>query len=347
MGLKLITFSRLTKVFFFGLGFTFPLFAFSATSNDSTSGGSSTEFPGSVSPYIRSAPKSLSDQNLLASAYPDEAQLVCGTEECIFGLTRGLVVGGDLFGMLISPMHKFYNPNWNSGTTTLIDVFGGFQILNNVYSKSYMNAQIGYRHIQLNDGGNGIKSQGLTTRVNYSQKITSIYTQGLEFSAYLNLGNVSLDHPDKLSKNSPDHHSFSDAADYFYNNSQSYPTYKVFMPAYLELINWSPKQTTLPMPIHGYVEFAPFYIQNNFNYSSNNNSIHSTEQDFGARIAAVASYESSAEKAKSGRYALKSSLGFDLSSNSMNTTNSSSVSLDLPKRSFIAPYFELTGSWQF
>ena len=308
---------------------------------------SANEFPGSVSPLIHATPKTLAAQKLAPSSYPGEAELYCGTDQCVFGLSRGLVVGGSLAGMMYAPFRQYFDSNWVSGSLSVADVYGGFQILSDVDSKNYMNAQIGYRRISFDDGTNKIVTQGVTVGVNYSQLVTPIYSQGLEFSGYLAFGNASLNNSSALDVNSTNHGQLNNTASYFYRISQSYPTYRVALPAELELINWSSTQTGLAMPIHGYLQVAPFYIQNNLNFSANNISLQKTEQNFGARFAGIASYESNAGKTKSGRYALKSGLGLDISTSNFTTTSSGNAALDLPKRSFIAPYIELAGSWQF
>lgn len=323
--------------------------ASSAPHNDGrpTYDPSSNEFPGSVSPLIHAAPKTLAAQRLTPSSYPSEAELYCGTDQCIFGLTRGLVIGGSLAGMMYAPLRQYLDPNWVSGSLSIADIYGGFQILNNVDSKNFMNAQIGYRRLSFDDGTNKIVTQGITVGVHYSQLVTPIYSQGLEFSGYLTFGNASLNNSSALNSNSPDHGKLNNSASYFYRISQSYPTYRVILPADLELINWSTTQTGLAMPIHGYLQIAPFYIQNNLRFNANNISLQVTEQNFGARFAGIASYESNAAKGKSGRYALKGAMGLDISTSNFAKTSSGNAALDLPKRSFIAPYIEFAGSWQF
>ncbi|MES2615365.1 MAG: hypothetical protein V4591_08120 [Bdellovibrionota bacterium] len=307
----------------------------------------SSEFPGSVSPFINATPKSLAAQKLSESSYPDEAELYCGTHQCMFGLTRGLIVGGDVEGMLFAPLRRFTDPHWVSGTLTIADVYGGFQILRDVNAKNYMNAQIGYRRISFDDGTNAIVTQGFTTEVHYSQLITPIYLQSLEFAGYFTLGYASLNNISALNVHSQGHGKLNDTASYFYRITQSYPTYRFALPAYVELANWDTKQTGLVMPIHGYLEINPFYIQNNLSFSGNGVSLQKTEQNFGIRFAGIASYESNAEKAKSGRYALKSVVGMDFSTSNSITTSYGNANIDLPKRPFVAPYLELAGSWQF
>jgi hypothetical protein len=306
------------------------------------------DFTGSVSPLVHATPKSLATQKLNNSAYPDEAELFCGTERCVFGLSRGLVVGGDIFGMLSAPLRQYSDRNWVSGGSLyLVDVFAGFQILRDDISKNYMNAQIGYRKINFNDGTNRIASQGITTAVNYSQLITPFYLQSIEFSSFFVVGNSDFNNASTLNVNSPGHAKLNDSASYFYRTSQSYPTYRVALPADLEVISWNTHQTGLEMPIHGYLQIAPFYIQNNLEFNENNLSLQKTEQNFGVRFAAISSYESTAAKAKTGRYALKGQLGLDFSTSNFSTTSSGNADLDLPKRSFVAPYIQLAGSWQF
>ncbi len=304
-------------------------------------------FAGSVSPFITAAPKSLAAQKLNKSSYPAEAEIFCGTEQCIFGLTRGLAIGGDIVGMLSAPLRQYVDPNWVAGSLSVIDIFGGFQILRDENARNYMNAQLGYRRLSFDDNTNKIVTQGFTTSVNYSQLITPIYLQGLEFSAFFAIGNTSLNNTPALYLDSSGHAKLNNTAGYFYRISQSYPTFRVSLPADFELINWGANQTGLAKPIHGYLELNPFYVQNNLMFSYNNISLQKTEQNFGIRVAAVSSYESSAEETKSGRYALKGSLGLDVSTSNVTTTRTGSVDLDLPKRSLVAPYIELAGSWQF
>ncbi len=303
---------------------------------------------GSVSPWLKAPLESLDAQKLTRSSFPEEAELFCGTRSCVLGLTRGLVVGGDVAGIVYAPMRQFLDPYWVSGSSLyIVDVFGGVQILRDENTKSFMNAQIGYRRLNFDDGSNIIATQGVTTQVNYSQSITTLYSQGLEFSAYFVLGNAELNNVLALNTNSANHQKLNNSAGYFYRLSQSYPTYQVSLPADLEIMNWGMAQTDLPMPIHAYLEVRPFYIQNNLNFSGNTVSLQKQEQNFGVRFAALTSYESSAEKSVAGRYALKTALGMDISTSNFSTISLGNTDLDLPKRSLVSPYVEVAGSFQF
>lgn len=303
------------------------------------------EFPGSVSPFINAAPRSLAAQRLDPSAYPEEAEIFCSYEQCAFGLTRGLVLGGDVFGMAYAPFRQYFDSNWNGGSLYIIDVFGGFQILRDVNNKNYMNAQIGYRRISHDYKGNTITSQGFTAKVNYSQLITPIYLQGIRFSGYF-VGNETTNNEQALSQNSPNHDSFSDTASYFYRISQKYPTYQFSLPASLEVANWSSQQTGLEAPIRAYANVEPFYMQNNLNFNYNNVSLQKMEQNFGIRVAATGSYES-AQGSRAGRFSLLGSLGLDFSTSTFSTSQSGNAAVNISGRPWIAPYVNLAGSWQF
>jgi hypothetical protein len=298
-----------------------------------------------ISPFLRSAARSLSAQRLTPSSYPDEAEIFCGYEQCVLGLTRGLVIGGDVFGMAYAPLRPYFDPDWNGGALYVIDAFGGFQILRDVDNKIYMNAQIGYRRINYDNGGTNINSQGFTAKVNYSQLITPIYLQGLSFSGYF-AGNSTTNNQQAISKNSQDHGGFSNNASYFYRISQKYPTYQFSLPADIEVANWNNQQTGLKSPIRAYGHLEPFYIQNNLNFNYNNVSLQKTEQNFGIRIAATGSYESSQGTA-AGRFTLLTSLGLDFSTSSVSTAQSGNADVDIPQRQWLAPYVNLSGSWQF
>ena len=298
-------------------------------------------------PLIRAAPKSLAEQKLDNSSYPEEAEIFCGTENCLFGLSRGIVIGGRAFDMLYAPMRKNIDPRAVSGLYNIVDVFGGFQVLRDPKGVAFMNAQIGYRHLYFSDGENTLSSQGLTVDVNYTQKITPIYVQGVEFSSYLISSNTYLNHIESLNNNSVGHDKLNNSTTYFYQLSQSYPTLKISFPATLELINWGTRETGLPMPIHTYFQVSPFYIQNNIRFSANNVTFSQTEQNFGTRIAALGSYESTEQIEKSGRYAFKTALGLDLASSEKTKTTAGNTDLNLPRRPVIQPYIELGASWQF
>lgn len=298
-----------------------------------------------ISPFLNAAGRSLSAQRLTPSSFPEEAEIYCSYEQCVFGLTRGLVIGGDVFGMVYAPFRQYFDPNWNDGAIYIIDAFGGFQILRDVDNKIYMNAQIGYRRINYDNNGTNMSNQGITAKVNYSQLITPIYLQGLSFSGYF-VGNSTTSNQQAIALGSQNHGSFSNDASYFYRISQKYPTYQFSLPADIEVANWNREQTNLNAPIRTYAHLEPFYIQNNLSFSYDNVSLQKTEQNFGIRIAATGSYESSQGTA-SGRFALLGSLGVDFSTSSMTTTQSGNADVDIPPRRWISPYVNIAGSWQF
>jgi hypothetical protein len=303
------------------------------------------EYSEGISPFLNSAARSLSAQRLTPSSYPDEAEIFCGFEQCIFGLTRGLVIGGDAFGMAYAPFRQYFDQNWNGGSLYIIDAFGGFQILRDVDHKIYMNAQIGYRRIKYDNSRINIYSQGLTAKVNYSQIITPIYLQGLSFSAFFS-GNSSTNNQQAISKDSQNHGDFSNDASYFYRISQKYPTYQFSLPADIEVANWNSQQTGLKSPIRAYAHLEPFYVQNNLNFNYDNVSLQKTEQNFGIRFAGTGAFESS-QGTTAGRFTLLASLGLDFSTSSISTTQSGNADVDIPERSWITPYVNLSGSWQF
>ncbi|APJ02874.1 hypothetical protein [Silvanigrella aquatica] len=298
-----------------------------------------------ISPFMNTAGKSLSAQRLSPSAFPEEAEIFCNYDNCILGLTKGLVIGGDVFGMAYAPLRQYMDPNWNSGTLYVLDVFGGFQILRDLEQKIFMNAQIGYRRINFNNNGITISNQGFTTSVNYSQSITPIYSQGISFSGYF-AGNSNTNDQIDIANGTPNHGTFSDNTSYFYRISQKYPTYQFSLPADLELANWSSQQTGLAAPIRAYAHLEPFYVQNNISFNYNNVSLQKTEQNFGIRIAANGSYESSSGTS-SGRFALLGSLGLDFSTSSVSTTQSGNADASVPQRRWLVPYVNVGGSWQF
>ena len=320
---------------------------FGQTNENKDKSSSSFNFDSSVSPFIHSFPKTLSAQKLSSSAYPEEAEIYCGTDNCIFGLTRGFVVGSDVFGMIYAPIRPYTDKNWVSGNLYIIDAFGGYQILRDEKSRINMNTQIGYRKIGFNDGVNELSTQGVTIGVHYSQRITSLYMQSITFDGFLKFRSTSINDAKSLVTTSPNHQQLNNSASYFYRISENYPTYRLAFPADLEVANWSTKETGLHSPIHGYLELSPFYIQNELIFSENNIALQKIESNFGLTMAAVVSYESTAEKSKSGRYALKGLAGIDISSGNFTTTSSGHADLSLPTRPIVAPNIVLAGTWQF
>jgi hypothetical protein len=247
--------------------------------------------------------------------------------------------------MAYAPFRQYFDQNWNGGSLYIIDAFGGFQILRDVDHKIYMNAQIGYRRIKYDNSRINIYSQGLTAKVNYSQIITPIYLQGLSFSAFFS-GNSSTNNQQAISKDSQNHGDFSNDASYFYRISQKYPTYQFSLPADIEVANWNSQQTGLKSPIRAYAHLEPFYVQNNLNFNYDNVSLQKTEQNFGIRFAGTGAFESS-QGTTAGRFTLLASLGLDFSTSSISTTQSGNADVDIPERSWITPYVNLSGSWQF
>lgn len=306
---------------------------------------SQNDYSEGISPFLNAQGRSLSAQRLTPSSYPDEAEIFCGYEQCVFGLTRGLVIGGDVFGMVYSPFRQYLDPNWLGGNIYIIDAFGGFQILRDVENKIYMNAQLGYRKISYDYNGTNINSQGITAKVNYSQVITPIYLQGISFSGYF-AGNATTNSQQAISKNSSNHGSFSDNASYFYRVSQKYPNYQVSFPADIEIANWTGQDTGLKSPIRTYAHLEPFYLQNSLNFNYNDVSLQKVEQNFGIRVAATGSYESS-EGTQAGRFSLLTSLGLDFATSSISTTQSGNADVDIPAKQWLAPYINVAGSWQF
>lgn len=308
--------------------------------------GYADDFSNGVFPFLNSEPRSLSAQKLTLSSYPEEAELFCSFEQCALGLTKGLIVGGDAAGMLYAPFRQYFDSNWDGGSLYIIDVFGGFQIVRDTINQIYMNAQIGYRRIHYkNDNNITVNNQGITAKVNYSQLITPIYLQGLQFSAYFS-GNSSTNNQQAISQDSQNHENFSNATNYFYRISQKYPTYQFSLPADIEIANWNKTQTELNSPVRVYAHLEPFYIQNNLNFNYNNIALQKTEQNYGIRVAATGAYES-VRGNDFGRFAVITSLGLDFSTSTVSTTQSGNSDVSIPQRQWIAPYVNLGGSWQF
>lgn len=307
---------------------------------------SAEDFPGSLTPWINSSSRTLSEQTLSPATYPHEAELFCNLENCIMGLTHELVIGGDAVGMIAAPMRRGFDRDWVAGSTVyLIDVFGGFQVLRDV-SKNNMNAQIGFRRIYLSNGGNEMYTQGITTAINYSTAVTAFYEQGLRFSGYFNLSNAFLNNTQALNVNANDHEQLNIDSSYFYRLTQPYPTFRVSFPADVELANWNPEQTNLSMPLRVYAHLEPFYIQNNLNFSDNNLSLQEKEQNFGNRVAGIVTYEST-ERSRSYRYALKGAIGLETSSSQFTIISTGNANLSLPNRLNVVPYLDLAASLQF
>jgi len=303
-------------------------------------------FPDSFSSWLQTTPRTQSAQTLTPFAYPHEAELFCSLDNCIFGLTHELVVGGDVVGMIAAPMRRVFDANWVSGSSLyIIDAFGGFQILRDVQGNN-MNAQIGFRKIYLNGNSNQISTQGITTAVNYSTTVSESYEQGVQFSGYFTIGNAYLSSTNTLDVNDPGHDALNTDASYFYRVSQTYPTFRVSFPAQLEIVNWDSDHTGLKMPLRLYGLIEPFYIQNNLNFAGSNLSLQEREQNFGARLASTVTYESS-ERQKSFRYALKAGLGMDIASSQFTVVSSGTTNLGLPNRLPVALYAQLAGSFQF
>jgi hypothetical protein len=292
-------------------------------------------------------PRTLAEQRLHSSAYPEEAELFCSLEQCAFGLSRGLVLGGDVFGMITAPLRRHTDPQWISDSKLyIVDFFGGAQILRNVNSTSNMTVQIGYRRIYFSDDQNDIYSEGFTTRVSFSQKINPYYLQGMEFSGFFVIGEDYLNNYPSLGLQAAGHSQLNDAVSYFYRISQNYPTYRFSLPADVEVGNWSDDQLESNKPLRLYAHFEPFYIQNNVNFSNNLYSIHEQEQDFGVRLAAIAAIEST-KSDKPGRYAFRTGLGVDIAGYEWSSKSTGGAVLDLPHRPWLAPYIDLAFSVQF
>ncbi|KAB8029091.1 hypothetical protein [Fluviispira multicolorata] len=298
-----------------------------------------------ITPLLNATPRSLAAQRLAPSAFPDEAEILCGYEHCIFGLTRGLVIGGDVFGMAYTPFRQYFDPNWNGGSLYIIDVFGGFQILRDVDNKSFMNAQLGYKRISYKYNGNTIEDQGFSFKVNYSILLTPVYLQGISFSGYL-ANNATTSDQSSIITNANNHEDFSNSAGYFYRISQKYPTYQLSFPGDLELANWGSQQTGLIAPIRAYAHIEPFYIQNNLNFVYQDKTLRKQEQNFGIRLAATASFES-VQGSKAGRYSFLSTVGFDIQTSDIKSNSSTNADAQITGRYWISPYVNLAASWQF
>jgi hypothetical protein len=302
-------------------------------------------FSESLSPFIHSEARSLAAQKLLPSSYPEEAEILCSADQCVFGLTRGIVVGSDIFSMIYAPFRKTFDSKALGGSLYIIDAFGGFQVLRDVENKIYMNAQIGFRQLNYSYNSLNISNQGITTKINYSQLITPIYLQGLSFEAYF-VGKSKTNNSQSLSFNSADHNTFSDTASYFYRISQKYPIYQVSLPAHLEVANWNSSQTGFVQPLRLYALLEPFYTQNQLLLNYDNLSLQKIEQNFGIKMAASMSYESS-QQMVSGRFALLGSLGVDISTSSINTIQSGNSDANIPAKHWLSPYINFAGTWQF
>ncbi|BBH52064.1 hypothetical protein [Fluviispira sanaruensis] len=299
-----------------------------------------------ITPLLNSAPRSLAAQKLAPSSFPDEAEIFCSYDQCIFGLTRGLVFGGDVFGMAYAPLREYFDPNWESGELYIIDVFGGFQILRDVDNKSFMNAQIGYRRISYSNNGNTIADQGISLKVNYSAQITPVFLFGISFATY-QANNATTTDSNSILTSSINHANFSKSAGYFYRISQKYPTYQISIPGDLEVANWGSEETGLIAPIRVYAHVEPFYIQNNINFVYDNINLKKQEQNFGIRLAGTSSFESQ-QGDKAGRYAFLCSLGLDVQTSVFSSTNTTAnAEADLPARKWISPYVNIAASWQF
>ncbi|MBX9703662.1 MAG: hypothetical protein K2X39_05870, partial [Silvanigrellaceae bacterium] len=262
---------------------------------------------------LKFAPKSLVELKLSPAAYPEETELFCSVvDQCVFGFTRGIVVGSNVFGMLYSPAMKMMHSSWITGNFHMLDAFAGFQILRGADKTNFANAQIGIKRLSYqNSYGNELLVQGVTIRVNYAQLITPTYLQGLTFHAFpatimqfSKMENFSLD----AESNSRDY--AQKTVKYMYKSLQKFPTYMVSLPAELEVANFAMhKDVMQPLRVYGHAE--PYYKQIFFSISDKNAYDQIQEENIGIRLAGIAAFESK-EATKNGRYGVRFDLGFEM-----------------------------------
>lgn len=286
-----------------------------ASSPGSASSAPSTSEASSDPVYTLTIPgRTLLLQRLHPASFPAEAEVRCGTiEPCAFGLTRGFVLGTDLFGMATTTLlgQQLYAP----GAWYLIDAFAGYQFLAGTDGKFFANGSVGYRSIGYrNDVGpeneeRRIRSSGFTFRVNYAQEITPVYAQGVSFSIFN--GKIKMTESAELTRSTGSGTENGAGSRKmmreFYDFSQQYPKIRLGLPADIEIINWKASHVDLPNHLRGYVRVEPFYIQNEFTIDDR---IEYVEKFFGIRPQFLMAYES--PQAKAGRYAFLAGVGFDL-----------------------------------
>jgi len=264
--------------------------------------------------------KNLMSQRLHPASFPKEAEVRCSIlEHCAFGLTRGFVLGSDVFSTGVTSLlgQQIYAP----GAWIFYDAFAGFQFLQGVDDKFYANGSVGYRgfsyrkEIGVDQDEVRVRSSGFTFRVTYAQEITPIFSQGLTFNLFA--GKTRMDDSGALSVVS-EGKAHRKLVREFYDFSQQSPKVRLGLPADFEIINWKASHVDLPNHLRGYIRAEPFYIQNEFVIEDRASYI---EKNFGVRTQYMMSYESLAQK--SGRYAFLGGVGFDLA-----TTNKPDIAYD-------------------
>lgn len=317
-----------------------PLAADPSTSSVSPSAGGVQGYP-----FLRVSPRSLSEQRLSPSTYPLEAEIYCGTGPCLFGLSRDVVVGSRVLDMLYAPLKRYTDAT--SGSASVVDAFVGVQVLKDASRDMYATAQAGYRRVGFTDGDTNLSRQGMTLDVNYTQRITPVFTQGLQFAGFFVFGSETLNQTSWLSTTNSNHARLNDAANSFYRLLRPYPTYRVSLTSDVEIVNWSPAQTRFEKPLRGYLHIAPFYAQNDVMFHDSSILVKKSEQNFGLRTTGIASYESSEGGDKAGRYALKGEVGFEIASSQFSSTSTNNADLSLTRRPVLAPCFEFSVAYQF
>ncbi len=298
-----------------------------------------------LTPWIHAETKPLSQQGLQPSTSPKEAELFCSFDNCLFGFSRGISVGSNIFGMITSSFLDTVNSDYKPETNlTLWDAFGTFQMLDNVGNKINANASLGARSVQFQGLAQQYDTSGLTAKINYSQVVNSLYEQSLFFELFIPFGKKSISHQNNFISSSAD-------MNYDINMVQrinvKYPTVYLRLPGTIELANFSSSQTKMEMPIRIYGKIQPFYILDVNEFESSSEYLKISESIFGSEFAGTVSYESNDPRGENRRFSFFGELGLKIQYASIQYDRSSNVTMSVDKE----PLFELSanlgGSYQF
>lgn len=305
---------------------------------------SRTNSDASASGALSVPPETLMQQRLHEAAFPQESEFRCFlASSCEFGLTRGFTLGSDLGAMLGTPI---LGPFTSPGRWLVFDGFVGFQFLRAIDENVFFNAGIGYRVLQYKDSDERQAStSGMTFRVAYAQRMMSAYSQGVVVNGYYAVNNVDGVGEDFRFQASPEKR----FVDRFYHFSQSFPRFRLGLPADLEFINWKNSHIDLPGHLRGYGRVEPFFIQNEFKASFPTiNEYSFIERNVGLRLAYLMSYASPQERF--GRLGVLGGIGLDVQASDDNVSydaRAPDYKVTLPKRKTLSLYWELGGSFQF
>lgn len=303
--------------------------------------------PNSVSPLHSVTPSTLLESRLHPALLPLEAEVSCSlSSSCMFGLTRGFAIGGDLLQTLgVTTLGQHF---LESGAWTYLDVSGAYQFLRMSVRQSSFNASVGFRSFGFKNSDDAkLSRSGLTLRTAYAESVYPAYTQGMVFDIFSSTLSAEGGVENPFMRN--DIKKAREVVKEFVGFTRTHPSLRLQLPADLEVVNWKASDLDIEAPIRGYFRVNPTYEQADLIIKDVQESKYTwIEKRFALQLMLLGAYISPDQK--SGRYGILGGLGVEMGTSRAKVDSkvpADGINPDIPTAPMVRGKLEIQASYQF